>query len=104
MERTLEVFLFHSRWLLAPLYLGLVGGLAVLTTKFLQELAAFVPRALSASQNDVILALLSLIDLALVANLVLMVILSGYENFVSKIDVRDHPDRPDWMGKLDFGG
>ncbi|MCC7275155.1 MAG: YqhA family protein, partial [Alphaproteobacteria bacterium] len=42
--------------------------------------------------------------LALVANLVLMVILSGYENFVSKIDVRDHPDRPDWMGKLDFGG
>lgn len=72
--------------------------------KFAQELLGFLPHTLDATQNDVILALLTLVDLVLVANLVLMVVFSGYENFVSKIDVHDHPDRPEWMGKLDSGG
>lgn len=103
-ERTLESWVFLSRWLLAPLYVGLILGLGILLVKFLQELGAFLPRTLEASQNDVILALLTLVDLVLVANLVLMVVFSGYENFVSKIDVQDHPDRPEWMGKLDSGG
>lgn len=103
-ERMLESWVFSSRWLLAPLYLGLVLGLAILTIKFVQDLAAFLPQTFSASQSDVILALLTLVDLVLVSNLVLMVIFSGYENFVSKIDVHDHPDRPEWMGKLDSNG
>lgn len=103
-ERLLETSVFFSRWLLAPLYVGLILGLAILTIKFVQDLLAFLPQTLAASQSDVILALLTLVDLVLVANLVLMVIFSGYENFVSKIDVHDHPDRPEWMGKLDSNG
>ncbi len=103
-ERLLESWVFFSRWLLAPLYIGLIVGLAILTIKFIQDLVAFLPLTLSASQSEVILALLTLVDLVLVANLVLMVIFSGYENFVSKIDVHDHPDRPEWMGKLDSTG
>lgn len=103
-ERILESWVFQSRWLLAPLYLGLIVGLGILLVKFAQELLIFLPNTLSASQNDVILALLTLVDLVLVSNLVLMVVFSGYENFVSKIDVHDHPDRPEWMGKLDSGG
>ncbi|WP_374440757.1 TIGR00645 family protein [Stella sp.] len=103
-ERILESWVFQSRWLLAPLYVGLILGLGILLVKFTQELVAFLPRTLEASQSDVILALLTLVDLVLVANLVLMVVFSGYENFVSKIDVQDHPDRPEWMGKLDSGG
>ena len=103
-ERTLESWVFHSRWLLAPLYVGLILGLGILLVKFVQELAVFLPQTLVASQSDVILALLTLVDLVLVANLVMMVVFSGYENFVSKIDVHDHPDRPEWMGKLDSGG
>ncbi|BBK44578.1 UPF0114 protein [Allostella vacuolata] len=103
-ELALEGWIFHSRWLLAPLYLGLIVGLVILLIKFLQELIVFLPQTLVASQSDVILALLTLVDLVLVANLVLMVVFSGYENFVSKIDVHLHPDRPEWMGKLDSGG
>ncbi|BBK33592.1 uncharacterized protein (TIGR00645 family) [Stella humosa] len=103
-ERRVESWIFHSRWLLAPFYLGLIVGLVILLIKFLQELFVFLPQTLSASQSDVILALLTLVDLVLVGNLVLMVIFSGYENFVSKIDVHNHPDRPEWMGKLDSGG
>ena len=104
LERSIEVGIFGSRWLLAPLYLGLVLGLLLLVIKFLQELIAFLPKTFDASGNDVILATLTLVDLVLVANLVLMVVFSGYENFVSKIDVADHIDRPEWMGKLDSGG
>ncbi|MGE0722955.1 MAG: TIGR00645 family protein [Alphaproteobacteria bacterium] len=104
LERLLERGIFMSRWLLAPFYLALVLGLVLLAVKFLQELFHFLPTTFSASGNDVILAVLTLVDLVLVANLVLMVIFSGYENFVSKIDVEDHPDRPEWMGKLDAGG
>jgi len=103
-ERLLENSVFQSRWLLAPFYVGLILGLGILLVKFTQELLAFLPHTLDATQNDVILALLTLVDLVLVANLVLMVVFSGYENFVSKIDVHDHPDRPEWMGKLDSGG
>lgn len=63
-----------------------------------------LPKLLSGHDNDVILVVLGLVDLTMVGNLVLMVIFSGYENFVSKIDVNGHADRPDWMGKLDFSG
>ena len=103
-ESPLERIIFGSRWLMAPFYLGLIGSLAVLMVKFIQELIHFFPLVLTADESQVILWVLSLIDLSLAGNLVLMVIFSGYENFVSKIDVASHKDRPDWMGKVDVSG
>lgn len=104
LESPLERMIYGSRWLMAPFYLGLIGSLAVLMFKFLQELIHFFPLAVDAQESQVILWVLSLIDLSLAGNLVLMVIFSGYENFVSKIDVASHKDRPDWMGTVDFSG
>jgi uncharacterized protein (TIGR00645 family) len=101
-ERTLERLIFLSRWLLAPLYVGLAGALLFLAVKFVQQFIETVPLALVATESEAILIVLTLIDIVLVANLLLMVIFSGYENFVSKIDVGDHPDRPSWMGRLDM--
>jgi uncharacterized protein (TIGR00645 family) len=102
-ERMLETAIFASRWLLAPFYLGLVVCLALLLVHFLGKLVAFVPTVPRAEESDVILGVLSLVDVAFTANLVLIVIFSGYENFVSKFDVGTH-DRPDWMTKVDFSG
>lgn len=103
-ERQLETTIFASRWLMAPFYLGLIVSLALLMVKFLHSLAELLPNVLVMKDADIILAVLSLIDLSLAGNLLIIVILSGYENFVSKIDVGQHKDRPDWMGKVDFGG
>lgn len=104
LEHALEETIFGSRWLLAPLYIGLVGSLAVVLVKFVQEFVHLVPLTLSASEAEIILAVLALVDMTLVANLILMVVFAGYENFVSKIDVAGHKDRPDWMGKVDVSG
>jgi uncharacterized protein (TIGR00645 family) len=102
-ERAIETILFHSRWLLAPFYLGLVFCLVLLMIHFGQQLFAFVLQIPTAKESDVILGTLSLIDLAFTGNLVVIVVFSGYENFVSKIEVEGR-DRPDWMTKVDFGG
>jgi uncharacterized protein (TIGR00645 family) len=102
-ERALERLIFVSRWLMAPFYVGLIAVIAMLMLKFTQELLHSAPRVLELSGNDTILMALTLIDLALTASLVLMVIFSGYENFVSRIDTGDD-ERPAWMGTLDFGG
>ena len=106
LELWLERSLFASRWLMAPFYVGLVVALVGLVVIFGQELAHGVPIILSgkAQAEDAILLALSLIDLSLAGNLMLIVIFSGYENFVSKIDVADHEDRPGWMGTVDFSG
>ncbi len=93
-EHLLEVLIFNSRWLLAPFYLGLVVGIGMLLVKFVQELVHAVPNIFSASESEVVLAVLALVDLSLVANLLLIVIFSGYENFVSKINTEGHEDRP----------
>ena len=103
-EKFVERGLFASRWLMAPMYVGLVGALLILMIKFGQALLEFGHHALSATEAETVLALLSLIDLTLAGNLLLIVIFSGYENFVSKIDVGDHEDQPDWKGKVDFAG
>ena len=103
-EHGLESVLFNSRWLLAPFYLGLVVSLAVLMLKFMMMLWEFVLHAFGAKESDIILGVLSLIDVSLTGNLILIVVFSGYENFVSKIDPGDHPDWPDWMTKVDFAG
>ncbi len=84
--RFVEAVIFYSRWLLAPLYLGLVAALLILMLHFFKVFGLFVLDLLSDSPNDVILGVLSLIDVVFTANLVLIVIFSGYENFVSQIN------------------
>lgn len=103
-EHFLEVLIFNSRWLLAPFYLGLMTGIVILLVKFFQEFVHLIPHTLDSSESDVVLAILTLVDMSLVANLLLIIVFSGYENFVSKIDTEGHEDRPDWMGKVDFSG
>jgi len=101
-ETLLESVIFNSRWLLAPFYIGLVIGIGMLLVKFGQELFHVLPNIMTASESEVVLAVLALVDLSLVANLLLIVIFSGYENFVSKINTKEHEDRPEWMGEVDF--
>ena len=103
-EHFLEAWIFNSRWLLAPFYLGLIVGMVILLIKFFQEFVHLIPHTLDSSESDVVLDILTLVDMSLVANLLLIIVFSGYENFVSKIDTADHEDRPDWMGKVDFSG
>jgi uncharacterized protein (TIGR00645 family) len=103
-EYGFESLLFNSRWLMAPFYLGLVVSLAVLLLKFCMMLWEFIIHAPGSSESDIILGVLSLIDVSLTGNLILIVVFSGYENFVSRIDPRGHPDWPEWMTKVDFGG
>jgi uncharacterized protein (TIGR00645 family) len=104
LERWLEWLIFQSRWIMAPFYLGLIVALFVLLFKFVQELIHFIGITISATEADIILGVLALIDLSLTANLVLIVVFSGYENFVSKIDPEGHPDWPEWMTQIDFSG
>lgn len=103
-EHTLEKVIFNSRWILAPFYLGLVLGVFLLFIKFAQELWHLATHVVTASEADVIVGILALVDMSLVGSLLLMIIFSGYEIFISKIDIGDHKDRPDWMGKVDFSG
>ena len=100
----METAIFASRWLLAPFYLGLALSLFVLLIKFMFELVHIAATAFTATESEVILGLLALVDLALTGSLIVIVIFSGYENFVSKINLEGHEDRPSWMGTLDFSG
>jgi uncharacterized protein (TIGR00645 family) len=102
-ERTIERLFFASRWLLAPVYLGLSAALVILGIKFFSELIHAFSNILVSDEAQVVLSLLALVDLALVAGLIVMVMFSGYENFVSKIDVEGGGDKLGWLGKLDAG-
>jgi uncharacterized protein (TIGR00645 family) len=103
-EKMLEKFLFGSRWLLAPFYVMLVVALAALLLKAGQETVHFMLTAWSATESQIILGVLALVDLTLTGSLIIIVIFSGYENFVSRIEADDHKDWPEWMGKIDFTG
>ena len=103
-ESTFEKGLFASRWLMAPMYLGLAVTLGMLTVIFIKELVYYLPQVLELSAEKMILVALTMIDLTLAANLLLIVMFSGYESFVSKFDIDVGEDKPGWMGKVDFGG
>lgn len=103
LENVIERFLFWGRWLLTPLYVGLTLLLLAFAFKFFQELVHLVPRLGDLAEADLILVALGFIDLALVGNLVVMVILSGYETFVSRIEAARDGDQLSWMGKVDAG-
>lgn len=102
LEKALEATLFASRWLLAPFYLGIALGVVILLIKLMQELLHLALISFGGTEADIILGVLSLVDLALTGSLLLIVIFSGYENFVSKIDHSSHRDWPEWMGSIDF--
>jgi len=108
-ERIVETALFSARWLMAPFYLGLIVALAVLFVEFAAILIAYVTASVGSigggaafGEEEAILGALSLIDLALMGSLILIVVYSGYENFVSRIRTGEHADWPDWMTKVDF--
>ena len=104
LEEGFESVLFASRWLMAPFYLGLVVALVALLVEFIKTIVEVLPGITELSEASAVVWILTLIDLSLAANLLLMVIFSGYENFVSKIDTHAHEDRPEWMGTVDFSG
>ena len=101
MERFIENTMYASRWLLAPIYLGLSLGLLVLALKFFQEIIHVIPNIFTMLEAEVILLMLSLIDMALVGGLLVMVMISGYENFVSQLDIDDHKEKLSWLGTMD---
>jgi len=100
-ERILENAMYASRWLLAPIYFGLSLGLLALALKFFQEVVHVLPNVFALSEADLILVILSLIDMSLVGGLLVMVMISGYENFVSQLDIDDSKEKLNWLGKMD---
>jgi uncharacterized protein (TIGR00645 family) len=103
LERAIENVLYASRWILAPIYLGLSAGLVLLGIKFFEEVLHALPSVLTFKETDLVLLILSLVDMALVGGLLVMVMLSGYENFISSIDIKDGREKLTWLGKLDSG-
>ncbi|MGG2141782.1 TIGR00645 family protein [Symbiopectobacterium sp. RP] len=103
MERFIENLMYTSRWLLAPIYLGLSLGLLALMLKFFQEVFHILPSVFALAEADLILVLLSLIDMTLVGGLLVMLMLSSYENFVSTLNIDEDREKLSWLGKMDSG-
>lgn len=103
LERSIEKLLFASRWILAPVYLGMSIALVALGLKFFQEAWHVITHVLITEESALVLTLLSMIDLVLVGSLIVVVMFSGYENFVSRIDIEGEGDKLGWLGKLDAG-
>ncbi|MBB3048236.1 uncharacterized protein (TIGR00645 family) [Litorivivens lipolytica] len=103
MERFVENLMYGARWILAPIYIGLSLALLMLGIKFFQEVFHYLPIILETKEADLVLLVLSLVDMALVGGLVVMVMFSGYENFVSQLDISDDKEKLSWLGKVDSG-
>lgn len=103
MENLIERLIYASRWLMAPIYLGMSFALMALMVKFFQELYYFIPVILSIEGNQLILKLLTFIDLTLVGSLTIIVMFSGYDNFVSRLDVAEGTEKLSWLGTHDYG-
>ena len=101
MERFIENAMYASRWILAPIYFGLSLGLLALALKFFQEVFHVIPNVFALTESDLILVILSLIDMALVGGLLVMVMISGYENFVSQLDIDTNKEKLSWLGTMD---
>ncbi|MDR4493451.1 MAG: TIGR00645 family protein [Nitrospirales bacterium] len=102
-ERSFEIVIFASRWIQAPLYGGLIVAELLYAYKFLNELWHMIHDLGESSETVFMLGILSLVDITMVANLLTMVVIGGYATFVSKLDLEDHPDRPDWLSHVDPG-
>lgn len=102
LELTLERLIFSSRWLLVPFFLGLIVSMGVLLLKFFKEMGLLIQGVLGIVEHDTVISILTLVDTALIAVLLLIIVFSAYENFVSKLSIGEHEDRPAWMGKVGF--
>ena len=100
----IEAIIVNSRWLVAPFLLGLIVGLAALIYKFILKLLEFITELHSAVPTEVIVGILNLVDLTLVANLIVIVVCSSYENFLATIDPAKHPDTPESLIRIRFSG
>lgn len=103
MERIIENLMYSARWLLAPIYLGLSLTLVALGIKFFQEILHVIPIIFTIAESELVLTILSLVDLALVGGLIVMVMFSSYENFVSQLDIEEGTEKLAWLGKMDSG-
>lgn len=103
MEKVFERLMYASRWIMAPIYLGLSLILFALGIKFFQEIFHIIPIIFTIAEVDLVLITLSLIDITLVGGLLIMVMFSGYENFVSQLDVGENSEKLSWLGKMDSG-
>lgn len=101
MERLIERLIYRSRWVLAPIYLGLSLAVIALTIKFFQELLHLLLDIWVLEEAEMILIVLSLVDLSMVGGLLIMVMMSGYENFVSRLDVEEGEEKLGWLGTMD---
>ena len=101
MEKMFESMMYRSRWLLAPIYFGLSLAILALGIKFFIELVHLLTDIVKMSEADMILIVLSLVDIAMVGGLLLMVMMSGYENFVSQLDIGENEEKLSWLGKMD---
>ncbi|MBU1235895.1 MAG: TIGR00645 family protein [Gammaproteobacteria bacterium] len=101
--KAMEGFIFWSRWLQAPLYLGLIAAQGVYVYQFMHELLLLITRAGHVGEVEVMLIVLGLIDVVMIANLLVMVIIGGYETFVSKLDLEGNPDQPEWLSHVNAG-
>jgi uncharacterized protein (TIGR00645 family) len=99
----MERFIFWSRWLQAPLYLGLIVAQGVYVYQFMHELLILISKVGSLTEVEVMLIVLGLIDVVMIANLLVMVIIGGYETFVSRLDLEQHPDQPEWLSHVNAG-
>ncbi len=95
--------IFASRWLQAPLYIGLIVAQAVYVYHFMIELWHLVSHAKAIGETEIMLIVLSLIDVVMIANLLIMVIIGGYETFVSRLNLEGHPDQPEWLSQVNAG-
>ncbi len=95
--------IFFSRWLQAPLYFGLIVAQGVYVYHFMLELWHLIAKATTITENELMLAVLALIDVVMIANLLIMVIVGGYETFVSRLNLKDHPDEPEWLSHVNAG-
>ena len=102
-ETVIETLIFWSRWIQAPLYAGLIVGGLLYAYKFTMELIHLVVHVETITEAELMLGVLTLVDITMVANLLIMVIIGGYSTFVSKIDIETHEDRPEWLKKVDAG-
>lgn len=104
-EGSIEKIIFGGRWLLAPLYLGLLLSLVPLLFRFFKDFVGLVQLTASSDMHHITLKILELLDTVLLGNLIIIIIFAGYENFVSKINVAEKSeDRPHWMGRVDYSG
>jgi len=101
--QSLNSLIFLSRWLQAPLYLGLIVAQAVYVYHFMVELWHLVLKTTSIQETEIMLVVLGLIDVVMIANLLVMVIVGGYETFVSRLHLENHPDQPEWLSHVNAG-